>query len=475
MALGVAAALLLATVFFSDTLATMDTEQRVRLGSKAAAAFLGIGAEVKDRALSAIARRIDESRTQIEAANAADIAAAERSALPLPLLKRLGFKGSKIDEALKGIEALVKLPDPCGKVLEARLLDEGLVLRRVSCPIGLIATIFESRPDALVQMACLAAKSGNAIVLKGGSEARETNRVLSAIIAQAGESAGLPVDWLVALETRQEIGDLLRLDPYVDLVIPRGSKEFVARIQATSSIPVLGHSDGVCHVYIHQDADPAMASALAIDSKIQYPAACNAAEVLLVHKDFAKRELLPLLSALDKAGVRLDICPRCEAVLAQEASGAGTSEPSADAGLELPAYSVKNDDEWSVEYLDMRMAVKIVDSLEDAIGHINEYGSGHTDTIVSASGEAVARFMAEVDSASVYHNASTRFADGYRYGLGAEVGISTGKLHARGPMGLQGLLSYKWLLEGSGQIVADYASGRRGFVHKDLPLDEKGL
>ena len=465
----------MAIVFFSDTLAHMDTEQRVRLGSKAAVAFLGIGSEVKDKALGAIAQRIDQSRAQIETANAADIAAAERSALPLPLLNRLGFSGAKIDEALKGIEALIKLPDPCGKILEARLLDKGLVLHRVSCPIGLVATIFESRPDALIQMACLAAKSGNAIVLKGGSEAKKTNRVLSALIAQAGESAGLPSNWLVALETREEIGSLLRLDRYVDLVIPRGSKEFVARIQATSSIPVLGHSDGVCHVYVHKDADPAMATAIAIDSKIQYPAACNAAEVLLVHKDYAERELLPLVSNLAEVGVRLDICPRSEALLLQKASEDDPPETSTQTEPKLPAYSVKHDEDWSVEYLDTRMAVKIVDSLEEAIEHINKYGSGHTDAIVSASGEAAARFMAGVDSSSVYHNASTRFSDGYRYGLGAEVGISTGKLHARGPMGLQGLLSYKWLLEGSGQIVADYASGKRGFVHKDLPLDEKGL
>jgi glutamate-5-semialdehyde dehydrogenase len=466
----------LAIGFFSDTLAPMDTEQRVRLGAKAAEALLGIGSDVKDKALGAIARRIDESREQIETANTADLAAAERSALPMPLLKRLGFSGSKIDEALKGIEALIKLPDPCGKVLEARLLDEALVLRRVSCPIGLIATIFESRPDALVQMACLAAKSGNAIVLKGGSEAKETNRVLSALIAQAGEEAGLPTDWLVALETREEIGSLLRLDRYVDLVIPRGSKEFVARIQATSNIPVLGHSDGVCHVYIHHDAEPAMASAVTIDSKTQYPAACNAVEVLLVHKDYAETELLPLLSSLAEAGVRLDICPRSETLLLRQASeGDDAPQSLAHAGLKLPLYSVKRDDDWAVEYLDTRMAVKIVDSLEEAIGHINEYGSGHTDAIVSASRDAAARFMAGVDSASVYHNASTRFADGYRYGLGAEVGISTGKLHARGPMGLQGLLSYKWLLEGSGQIVADYVSGKRNFIHKDLPPDEKGL
>ena len=459
----------------------METRDRVERGARAAAEFLGIGGETKNAALDLIAARLEAGRVEIERANRADIEAAKAAGLAGPLVKRLAFEGAKFDDALAGIRALRRLPDPSGKVLEARLLDEGLTLRRVSCPIGLIAMIFESRPDALVQMACLAAKSGNAIVLKGGSEAAESNRVLATIIGAAGEEAGLPAHWLTALETREEIGQLLALDQYVDLVIPRGSKEFVARIKTTSRIPVLGHSDGVCHVYIHENADPAMAAAIAIDSKTQYPAACNAAEVLLVHSAYAERGLGPLLSALSKAGVALEVCPRCAALLKAagtpktRGAGAGSAE-----ALDF-AWTLKADEDWSVEYLDMRMAVKIVDSLEEAIAHINRYGSGHTDTIVSTQSaggpagggldEAARRFMTGVDSASVYHNASTRFADGYRYGLGAEVGIATGKLHARGPMGLEGLLTYKWLLEGSGQIVADYASGARHFLHKDLPLD----
>ena len=433
----------------------MTTQERVALGAHAAAAILGIGSETKNAALDLIAKRLEEARADIELANKRDIEAAVKAGLPSPILKRLAFGEDKFADALAGIRALRRLPDPCGRVLEARLLDEGLTLRRVSCPIGLIAMIFESRPDALVQMACLAAKSGNAIVLKGGSEARESNRILSDVIAAAGEEAGLPEHWLTALETREQTGDLLALDQYVDLVIPRGSREFVAHIKATSRIPVLGHSDGVCHVYINEDADPGMAAAIAVDSKTQYPAACNAAEVLLVHSAYAERGLAPLLSALARSGVALDIGPRCADILT-----------AADF-----AWNLKADADWSVEYLDMRMAVKIVDSLDEAIAHINRYGSGHTDVIVSDSAEAARRFMTGVDSASVYHNASTRFADGYRYGLGAEVGISTGKLHARGPMGLEGLLTYKWLLEGSGQIVADYASGARSFLHKDLPLD----
>jgi glutamate-5-semialdehyde dehydrogenase len=295
-------------------------------------------------------------------------------------------------------------------------------------------------------------------VLKGGSEAHQSNIALASVISEAGEKAGLPLHWLTLLETREEISELLAYDDYVDLVIPRGSKEFVATIKASSRIPVLGHSDGVCHVYIHEDADPEMAKAIVVDAKTQYPATCNAAEVLLVHKDFPQKAFATLLRALNQSGVVLDVCPRTAAVL-ERASADGISV----------SYLPKKDDEWSVEYLDLRMAVKIMDSLDEAIQHINRFGSGHTDSIVCTSSEASQRFLHEVDSSSVYHNASTRFADGYRYGLGAEVGIATGKLHARGPMGLQGLVTYKWLLEGQGHIVDDYASGKKHFMHKELP------
>lgn len=428
-------------------------QERLEHASRAAAQLLSVGIEVKNAALMRIAQKLEESREEIARANQRDLAQAQASGLPAPLLKRLVFDDKKLADVLAGIRDLLAMPDPVGRVLEARLLDDGLVLRRVSCPIGLIAMIFESRPDALVQMASLAVKSGNAIVLKGGSEARASNFALASIIARAGEEAGLPQYWLTLLESREEIGELLMYDQYVDLVVPRGSKEFVARIKATSRIPVLGHADGVCHVYVHEDADPAMAAAIAIDSKTQYPASCNAAEVLLVNFKFGG--LTPLLKFLAQAGVVLDVCPRTARMISPD----------------IP-FNLKSDDDWSVEYLDLRMAVKIVDSLDEAIAHINRYGSGHTDTIVCASPLAARTFMQGVDSASVYHNASTRFADGYRYGLGAEVGIATSKLHARGPVGLQGLLTYKWLLEGQGHIVADYASGAKRFLHKDLPLDE---
>jgi glutamate-5-semialdehyde dehydrogenase len=445
----------------------MDTRERVALGSKAAAEFLRVAGDVRDAALKNIEASLSERRTEIAAANQADLDAALESGLPEPILKRLVFDEKKLKDALAGLHSLAAMPDPVGRVLEARVLDEGLVLRRVSCPIGLVAMIFESRPDALVQMAGLAAKSGNAIVLKGGSEARNSNRTLAAIIAQAGEKAGLPENWLTALETREQTADLLALHEYVDLVIPRGSREFVARIKETSRIPVLGHSDGVCHVYVHEDADPGMTATIAVDSKTQYPAACNAAEVLLVHSAWAARHLSGILLALLDSGVRLVLCARSRETLAAMAVG----DASALALLASPLVEAFGGEDWSVEYLDLRMAVRIVDSLEEAIAHINRFGSGHTDAIVTASEGAAATFMNAVDSASVYRNASTRFADGYRYGLGAEVGIATGKLHARGPMGVDGLLTYKWKLEGSGQIVADYASGKSKFIHREIPIE----
>jgi len=429
----------------------VKTLEQAARGAAAAKAMLSTTRATKDAALGLVAARLRENKAAVFAANEADLGAARAAGLTAPLLVRLGYGEKKLEESVAMLGALAALPDPAGLVLEARRLDAGLVLRRVSCPIGLIALIFESRPDALVQMAGLAAKSGNAIIVKGGREAEQTNRALSSIVASAGIEAGLPVGWLGQLETRAEVAELLALDQYVDLVIPRGSNEFVRHIMDTSRVPVLGHADGVCHVYVHGDADLDMAVRIAVDSKAQYPVACNAAEVLLVDAAIAGQALPRLTAALESAGVALELCPRSYA-----AAGPGSGR------------ALKADQDWSVEYLDYRMAVRIVDSLDDAIAHINQHGSGHTDAIVCSSHDAARRFMDEVDSASVYHNASTRFADGFRYGLGAEVGISTGKLHARGPMGMDGLLTYKWKLEGHGHVVADYASGSKTFEHADI-------
>ncbi|MDX9899335.1 MAG: glutamate-5-semialdehyde dehydrogenase [Spirochaetia bacterium] len=430
----------------------MVTTDIARAGAEAAKKMLGVARATKDAALGLIADRLIENAPAIYKANSADLYAARSSGLAGPALSRLAYDKKKLEESLSMLKALSALPDPVGRVLEARLLDDGLTLHRVSCPIGLIALIFESRPDALVQMAALAAKSGNAIIVKGGREAEHSNRVLAGIVAQAGVEAGLPHGWLGHIETRDEVAQLLTLDEYIDLVIPRGSKEFVRHIMDSSRIPVLGHSDGVCHVYIHRDADQDMAVRIAVDSKTQYPAACNAAEILLVDSACANEILPTLIASLEEAGVALELCPKAWAI----------------AGSSSSPRTLKDDDDWSKEYLELRMAVRVVDGLDTAIGHINRFGSGHTDVIVTSSTQAAARFMDQVDSASVYHNTSTRFADGYRYGLGAEVGIATGKIHARGPMGLEGLMTYKWKLSGHGQIVAEYASGEKSFRHIDL-------
>ncbi|HPM72235.1 MAG TPA: glutamate-5-semialdehyde dehydrogenase [Spirochaetales bacterium] len=436
----------------------MVTIEKVEAGAAAARAMPRLPRRIKDDALRLLALRLRERAPELFEANEADVAAARASGASEAILTRLVYDGKKLEESIAMIDAVSRLPDPSGRTLESRRLDDGLVLRRVSCPIGLIALIFESRPDALVQMAALAVKSGDAIIVKGGREAERTNRALAAIVAAAGVDAGLPSGWLVQLETRSEVARLLALDGLVDLVIPRGSNEFVRHIMETSRIPVLGHAGGVCHVYVHGDADIAMAVAMVVDSKAQYPAACNAVEVLLVDEAAARSALPELVGALERADVALELCPRSMAVV-----GPG------------PTRALKDDDDWSVEYLSLRMAVRVVGSLDEAIAHINRYGSGHTDAIVCSSGEAAARFMAEVDSTSVYRNASTRFADGYRYGLGAEVGISTGKLHARGPMGLEGLQTYKWLLEGEGHIVSEYSSGARRFIHEDLAVGKGGI
>jgi glutamate-5-semialdehyde dehydrogenase len=439
----------------------MTTRDRATAGAAAAREFLSTPRAARDGALGLMASRLREGSGSIFAANQADLAEAEAGGMAPVILHRLAFDSSKLDSSIAGLKSLAGLPDPVGRVLESRRLDSGLLLRRVSSPIGLIAMIFEARPDALIQMSALTSKSGNALIAKGGREAARSNAAIGEILSRAGEEAGLPAHWLTLIETREEVGELLALDDLVDLVIPRGSKAFVRHIMDTSRIPVMGHAEGICHVYVHEDADVGMAAKIAVDSKAQYPAACNAAEVLLVNSRIAGKALPRIAAALEAAQVRLDLCPRSLDIISLAAA-------KGEAGLDCSMSAAKADEDWAVEYLDLRMAVKVVDSLDEAIAHINRYGSGHTDSIVTSSRDAAERFMDGVDSASVYWNVSTRFADGYRYGLGAEVGISTGKLHARGPVGLSGLLTYKWKLSGSGQCVADYASGAKSFAHEDL-------
>lgn len=398
--------------------------------------------EQKDAALDAIARALNDGKSRIFEANIADLKAAEAADLDKPLIKRLKFQDEKLADVTDGILSLKTLEDPVGKQTLHTTLDDGLELYRVTCPIGVIGVIFESRPDALVQIATLCLKSGNAVFLKGGSEAVNTNKALSDVIYEAGVKAGLPEGWLNLLTTRAEIADMLGLDEYIDLIIPRGSNAFVQYIMQNTNIAVLGHADGVCHTYINAKADPAKALKVALDAKTQYVSVCNATETFLVDEAL-KQTLLPeLVKTLRDAGVTIY----------------GDDYVSETFGAEKVT-------EWHHEYLDMKCSVKVVSGIDEAIAHINRNGSGHTDAIITEDKELAERFLMGVDSGSVLVNCSTRFADGFRYGFGAEVGISTSKIHARGPVGLEGLVSYKYKLIGNGDIVGDFASGARKFKH----------
>lgn len=396
--------------------------------------------EQKNAALAAIAAELTAHKETLFEANAEDLAAGKD--LPAPILGRLQFDDHKLGTCLAGIADLMAMEEPAGRTLFRRQLADGLVLEKVTCPIGLIGVIFESRPDALVQILALCLKSGNAVLLKGGSEAAHTNRALFDVIHEAGVNAGLPEAFAMLVEDRAAITELLACDDSIDLIIPRGSNAFVRYIMDNSRIPVMGHADGVCHIYVDKAADPDKAIPVILDAKTQYVAACNAAETLLVHKDIAQ-SLLPRLEEAAKV-----------------ASPANNGHP-------VTLIEAKSEDDY-IEYLDYKLTVKTVESLDEAIAHINRYGSHHTDAILTEDEEAAAAFMNRVDSAGVYHNCSTRFADGYRYGFGAEVGISTGKLHARGPVGLDGLLTYKYKLHGNGDTVGDFAAGNRSFSFRDL-------
>ena len=400
----------------------------------------GVSTQQKNDALEKIADALYSNKNRIFKANEEDIKRSMAENLAMPLIKRLRFDEKKLTEVIDGIKSLINLEDPVGKILLSTELDEGLELFRVSCPIGLIGIIFESRPDALVQISTLCLKSGNAVMLKGGSEAFLTNRCLYEIIESATNEAGLPSNWINLLENRDEISELLKLDKYVDLIIPRGSNDFVRYIMDNSRIPVLGHADGICHCYIDKDADIQMAIDIAVDSKTQYVAVCNALETLLVHEGIAAGILPKLKEALEKKNVELRGCEKTREII--------------DC---IPA----TEEDWETEYLDYILSIKVVENIDEAIEHINTYGSGHTDTIVSKNKDSIEKFLEYVDSGDVFANCSTRFSDGFRYGFGAEVGISTNKVHARGPVGLDGLLTYKYKLIGDGHIVADYAENRK--------------
>ena len=414
--------------------------------------------EERNAALRAIGQALQAQKKAIFAANAEDCRAAEEAGIAQAVMKRLVFNEAKLTDVCKGIDQLISLPDPIGRTLLKRELDAGLVLERVSVPIGVIGVIFEARPDALVQISTLCLKSGNCAILKGGKETAQTNRVLFSIIRDAAVSAGLPNACLLQAELHNEIDELLQCEKEVDLLIPRGSNQFVQYIMNNTKIPVMGHADGICHIYVDRDVDQDMAVNVILDAKTQYTAACNAVETVLVHRDIAPAFLPKLARALHSAAVRLRGTQEAEDLIVG----------SVEAAASIDAMDIMSDEDFRTEYLDLILSVKVVADVEEAIDHINRYGSHHTDSILTRDDAAADRFLQMVDSAGVYRNCSTRFADGFRYGFGAEVGISTSKLHARGPVGLEGLVTYKYLLRGEGQIVGDYASGRSSFHFRDL-------
>ncbi len=405
----------------------MDYVKQAQLAKKDSAWLSALDTKARNNALMKIAEALESSKEAIFKANKEDLDNAVKAEIPAPILARLKFDESKLNSCVQGIRDLIGLEDPLNKILLKRQLDEGLILTKITCAIGVIGVIFESRPDALVQISSLCVKSGNCAILKGGSEAAHTNRILFDTIHHAGVEAGLPEHFLTLVEDRAGIAELLGCHDYIDLIIPRGSNEFVQYIMANSKIPVMGHADGICHIYVAEDADIDMALKIIEDSKTQYAAACNAVETLLVNEQIYDN----LVSRItDKIELR--------------------------------------EGDFNKEYLDWIMTVKKVSGLQEAIESINANGSHHTDCIITTDAAKADEFMRYVDSAGVYWNCSTRFADGFRYGFGAEVGISTGKLHARGPVGLDGLVTYKYKLAGNGQIVGDYASGKKSFHFKDI-------
>lgn len=416
--------------------------------AKMAASELAVcNSEIKNRALEEIIKVLSENKGRIIAANQDDLQRSQEENLAAPLLKRLKFDEAKLNDVIAGIHSLIKLEDPVGKVLLATELDQDLELYKVAAPIGVIGIIFESRPDALVQISTLCLKSGNSVLLKGGREAMATNRILTELISEATAKAGIPTGWITLLETRSDVNEMLKQEEYIDLIIPRGSNEFVRYIMDNSRIPVMGHADGICHCYVDADADLEMAVKIVVDAKTQYVAVCNAMETLLVHEQIAPSFLPRLKEELSRFNVEIYGCEKVAAI--------------------IDVISA-NSETWKTEYLDYKMSVKVVANLKEAIDHINTYGSGHTDSIITNDREKAEFFMTVVDSGNVFWNCSTRFSDGFKYGFGAEVGISTSKFHARGPVGLDGLVTYKYKLYGNGQIVADYANKKRQFVHKNI-------
>ncbi len=431
----------------------MSIRDDVIKAKEVATSLAALDTDVKNRALQAMIEALDGNRDAILSSNSRDVEDAERmeasGELSKAMVKRLKVDDDKISGMIAGIEDVINLPDPVGRTISTKELDDDLVLYQISCPIGTIGTIFESRPDVVPQIMSLCLKSGNTVVFKGGREASRTNMALFDILTKAAYSAGIPEGAFVLMEKREDVNEILSMDQYIDLLIPRGSNSFVQYIKENTKIPVLGHAAGICHIYVNDSADIGIALKVALDSKVQYPAVCNAVETLLVDSKIAPT----FLPSMDEIYHDNNVEMRAD-----------------ERAIELMGHAVKAEDEdWDTEYGDLIISVKIVDGIDDAISFINRHGSHHTDAIISKDRENISRFIKNVDSADVFVNASTRFADGYRFGKGAEVGISTNKIHSRGPVGMEGLMIYKYVLIGDGQVVKDYVGkDAKHFTHKDI-------
>lgn len=426
---------------------------KVKAAQEAALKLANLPTEVKNAALLEAASAISKNKKLVLEANKKDIELATRllvkGDLSKSFLKRLKLDGEKLKDIVMMVKSVAKLKDPVGKTLYSTELDEGLELYKISCPIGVIGSIFEARPDVLPQISSLCLKSGNAVILKGGKEAKHSNEALFNLIRGATEGAGIPRGWIQLIEAREDVKELLKLDEYVNLLVPRGSKKFIKYLQANTRIPVLGHVEGICHVYVDEHADLEQALNICYDAKVQYPSVCNAMETLLVHRAIAPRFLPPMAERFSNAGVEIRGCGKTKRI--------------------LKGVKKATEKDWRAEYLDLTISIKVVNDVEEAIEHINTYGSKHTDAIVTRDRKTALKFLMGVDSSSVMLNASTRFSDGYRYGLGAEVGISTNKIHARGPVGLEGLVTSKYCLLGNGHVVSTYIGpSAKRFSHKPL-------
>ena len=436
---------------------TITLRQLAEQARSASRQLANLSTERKNEVLLAFARKIRENTKLILSANQKDLESADRlrsqGELNDSSIQRLKLNAVKIEQMAKNFESVAALPDPVGQVQLATRLDEGLDLYRISCPIGVLLVIFESRPEVVVQISALTLKSGNAVILKGGKEASESNSCLFGILDQVlGEFTDLPGGTVNLLQSREAVSEIVQQNDCLDLIIPRGSNALVQHIQQHSRVPVLAHADGICHVYWDQAASLSKAMEIIVDAKTEYPAVCNAMETLLIHEQIAENEIKQLLTNLLEAGVEIRACSAIMKKFSNKLNG----------------IIHASEQDWKTEYTDLILSVRLVSSHEEAIGHINHYGSGHTDAIITEDRSIAEKFMDQVDAANVFWNASTRFADGFRYGFGAEVGVSTCKTHARGPVGLDGLIIHKYKLYGSGQGVARYHEGGRQYLHQPL-------